>query len=731
LGKILTSRRSKVETFYAHTPNRDGKWHDLPEHLQKVSSLTRDFAARFLAGEIGATAGLLHDIGKFLPEFQKYLKTCYENTEKKIRGPGHSMVGALYGARIWDGLSVVVAAHHGGLKNLSDLKAALSEQSLQDEAIGAIENAERLIRLSQLPTDLGNHLPPFLLKDSQREFELEFFLRMLYSSLVDADYLDTEKHCEFGKSSLRSGYPNLATLYKRLEESQKLISGKRNDALNKARHEIYRRCIEAADLPQGVYRLTVPTGGGKTRSAMAFALRHALKHDLSRVVVAIPYTSIIEQTAFVYKRIFGREAVVEHHSAAEPVVSSEEQMPSVTKARLASENWDAPVIVTTTIQLFESIFASKPSKCRKIHNLARSVVVLDEAQLLPTGLLSPIIDVLKELTENYGVTLVLCTATQPAIDSSAWLEGFESLTEIVPEHSRYFEILKRVRYEIPDEKWDWRHVAREIGRCRQSLTILNTRKDAVRLLNEIDVPDVLYLSTELCPAHRRDVLAEVRRRLSSGRPCSLVSTQVVEAGVDIDFPVVFRALGPLDRIVQAAGRCNREGRLEFGRVVIFDPVDGTVPPGDYRTGRGTTESLFRSGQPDLHSPDIYQKYFRLLYQAVDSDRYGIQNLRRSFGFESVAENFRMIRDATVPVIVKYDDEASALIDSIRAEGLSREMWRRLQSYTVNVYHDRLKTMLQNGLVEEVSLGLYLWLGAYDSIRGIAEYKTTEPEELIY
>ncbi len=316
---------------------------------------------------------------------------------------------------------------------------------------------------------------------------------------------------------------------------------------------------------------------------------HAIHHYLDQVIVAIPYTSIIEQTADVYRGIFGEEdgLVLEHHSAV--VVDDQENSPVTAQQawpRLASQNWDAPVVVTTTVQLFESLFANRPGRCRKLHNLARSVIVLDEVQTLPPDLLEPILDVLRQLVAHYGTTVVLSTATQPALDESPYLHGLPNVQEIIPTPERYFQKMQRVHYEVPaaSQRWTWLEVAERLRSERQALAIVNTKGDAMALLDALGNQAALHLSTLMCGAHRRATLEEVRRRLKEGDPCLLVSTQVVEAGVDLDFPVVLRAVGPLDRIVQAAGRCNREGRLEAGQVIVFNPTEGGVPRGAYRAG---------------------------------------------------------------------------------------------------------------------------------------------------
>ena len=484
---------------------------------------------------------------------------------------------------------------------------------------------------------------------------------MLFSALVDADFLDTERHFHPERVVERTGYTSLAELWRRFEQDQAKLTGQHDTLLQHARHAIYQACLRAAELPPGWFRLTVPTGGGKTRSGMAFALRHALCHPgaFDRVIVAIPYTSIIEQTAEVYRDIFQGEGVLEHHSA---VADRDERENPVTArhqwSRLASENWDAPVVVSTTVQLFESLFANRPSKTRKLHNLARSVLILDEIQTLPPHLLDPVLDVLGQLVEHYGVSVVLCTATQPALGVNRYARGLsDRLREIVPEPERYFQALKRVEYEMRiGEKWSWERVAGEMRTSHEALAVVNTKKDALAILDALgEDPSVLHLSTQMCGAHRAETLHEVKERLNVAAPVPASGDAgVVEAGVDIDFPLVLRAVGPLDRIVQAAGRCNREGKPSPGRVVIFDPTEGGSPPGAYRTGLDTALALLQGGC-DLHDPAVYERYFTLLFGAVETDRDGIQGLRAALDYEEVARLFRLIEDDGAPWLCGHED----------------------------------------------------------------------------
>lgn len=715
----------------AHSPNTAGTPHLLADHLRAVASLAEQFASRYHAGEMARIAGMLHDIGKANPEFQRYLADSHRaETEggPKPKSTPHSIFGAATLARAGIVLPAYAAAgHHGGLSNASDLRAGLAGQV---EAPW-LRDAVSALGLESLPV-------PALPEYAKDALPCEFLVRMLFSALVDADWLDTEAHFDAEKRSRRGHVVSMDARWKLFDADQRRLQstarGEADTPVNRARREIYEACLRAADGPQGVYRLTVPTGGGKTRSGMGFALRHGIVHGLDRIIVAIPYTSIIDQTADVYRGIFGAENVVEHHSAIEPLLDPDEgQTEAELRRRLASENWDAPIIVTTTVQLFQSLFSNKPSRCRKLHNIAGSVLVLDEVQTLPVKLLQPILDMLRELVDHYGVTLVLSTATQPAFSGeSPYLQGFKpEPTEIVPDPGRYFEALKRVEYEIEDESWTWERAAEEMRKEKQALCVVNSRKDAVTLFRLLDDPDAMHLSTLMCPAHRRDALAEIRSRLTRGEPCRVVSTQVVEAGVDLDFPVVLRAIGPLDRIVQAAGRCNREGRLEQGRVIIFSPVESHGPRGSYATATGDTGIILADGECDLHSPEVFDRYFRLLWQDCCLDSHGIVKLRERLNYKTVAERFRMISEDTVPVVVPYGDPGpDAVLQAVQAKGsANRDEWRRLQNLSVGIYRYSARKYEDEGLIRQVIDGLYVWSGVYNERTGISA-ECPDPADLV-
>lgn len=713
----------------AHSAGATGKPQSLTDHLLAVAQLASELAKP--QGEVASALaywlGIFHDLGKATTDFQHYLKAVSEG--KPTGSAPHSIWGALLlalqlGEMGHPKLALAVLGHHSQLK-----EPGTAGQDLHE----ARHNGGRQLRdVAQFLQTLSPQLPATRFPTLSKKTETEMSLRFLFSALIDADRLDTEAHFDPDTAALRKGYPSIGDLWRLLREDQeKLINQAPQTAVNRVRREVYEASLAAAEHPPGFFRLTVPTGGGKTRSGLAFALKHAELHDLRRVIVAIPYTSIIDQTADVYRQIFeplGSDAVIEHHSALEPP-ESEALYPQQLRQRLATENWDHPLIVTTTVQLFESLFANRPSKVRKLHNLARSVILIDEVQTLPPELLRPTLDALRYLVDNYGSTVVFSTATQPAFELSQRVPEFRcaEVREVVSNFDNHFEALLRVRYEHKEAPLSWPEVANAIKAAHQVMAVLNTRKDALALLDELaGEPGVFHLSTLLCGAHRREVLAEVRRRLASNEPVKLVSTQVVEAGVDLDFPEVWRAIGPLDRIVQAAGRCNREGRREHGRVVIFKPAEGAEPPGAYRSALGEALALLQLRGPEaLHHPDIFREYFERLFNVVDTDKKKIQDLREDLNFPEVAAKYRLIESDTVPVVVPYGDAFRRLQAHLNHP--SRLTWQRLQPYLVNIY--RYEVSKYHSCLEEVGQNIYKWLCEYDELKGLSE-RLADPADLV-
>ena len=558
-------------SYWAHSQNDVGEPQGLEEHLEATAEKAAGFSAHWGGAEVARTAGLLHDLGKASQQFQDYVRG------KTARGGDHSSAGAYYASGHCDLVSLAVAGHHAGLSDPSDLKVRL--QRFADTGAWESLAARISLLLAELDANLAPELPPGVEDDP---LVAELFTRMMYSALVDADFLDTERHLNTVRGLKRGITPTLSDLWEMFSEHQeRLVAAAPSTVTNRVREEVYRQCLAAGDQTQGIFSLTVPTGGGKTLSSLGFALRHALRWELKRVIVVIPYTSIIEQTADVYRGVLGPEAVLEHHSAVDWEKMEDEDAKE--RAQLASENWDAPVVVTTAVQFLESLFSNRSSHCRKLHNVADSVVILDEVQTVPTGILRPTLEMLVGLTRQCAVTVVLSTATHPAYHCFADVLKSLEIREIMPDSASLFRRLQRVEYvgcgATGPAVLDWEEVASAMGEQPQAMTVVNTKRDAQALFAALPVDSRLHLSTNLCGAHRRQVLATVRERLARGEPCHLSTTQLVEAGVDLDFPVVYRALAPLDRLVQAAGRCNREGRLDRGRVVLFEPRDGGMPPG--------------------------------------------------------------------------------------------------------------------------------------------------------
>lgn len=718
------NRKLSLKDLIAHSaPELGGEPQSLYDHAKNVAELAAQFAASFQSEDIARWLGWWHDAGKVHPDVQEYLT----DDEATPPGPDHSSAGMLAAFEQLQPLAFNVAGHHGGLPDRSYLKDRVKRKQQEQRVVEALDGAKSLLakhvpRLAEVP------LPDYL--QSNDEYDgarrLEFWLRMLHAALVDADCLDTAAHFDPKQATIRaSETPSLSTLWARFEEDQTALLAKaENTPVNRARAEVYRACLRVAKQPPRIFSLTVPTGGGKTRSAMAFALQHALNHHQRRVIVALPYTSIIEQNVDVYRDIFGDpRAVLEHHSAVHAEERPGDESDEERWRRLAAENWDAPVVVTTTVQLLESLFTHRNPQCRKLHRIANSIIVLDEVQTLPPRLLEPTLDVLQHLVDCYGVTLVLCTATQPALVDRGGFEGLKNVREIIDEPERLYRTLQRVEYDLrADEPWTWERVAEAMQREPQAMVVLNTIRDAMAILDALEeVEHVFHLSTQLCGAHRREVLAEVRRRLDDDEPVHLVSTQVVEAGVDIDFPLVLRAMGPLDRIIQAAGRCNREGRREVGRVIVFEPADGHLPPEEYQRATDVTRTMIRRYTDlDLHDPTLPHTYFEHFYDVSNVDAAGIQDLRSAFKFEETSRAYRLIDDYTLPVVVPYrSDAVDDVVRQVRAKGhANRFDFRALQPYTVSLRHWAHQKAADRGLCHEVVPGIWRWDGRYDDLRGI-------------
>ena len=679
-------------------------------HLSNVAKLAGQFAAPLNLTNEARLAGLLHDLGKYREEFQAYLRGERGSSVETQ----HAIFGAAWAMERSLASTQPVAGHHAGLHDCGDLPGMLAKPALRitqtvPELIIRLE-----IELGPLPP------PPPLPSWVKNELAAECYTRLLFSCLVDADRLDTACQPETPPPDrvLQTGQL-LEQVHAERRSKAKANPG---SPLAVLRNRIFDTAIERAALPPGFFSLTVPTGGGKTLASMAFALAHAKAHGLRRVIVVIPYLSIIEQNAAEYRRILGEEVVLENHSGVRPKDDLEEEEES--RLELVSENWDAPVIVTTSVQFLESLFASSPSKCRKLHRIPRSVVIFDEVQTLPAHLLKPTFNVFRELAANYGTSFVFSSATQPAFRKCPALpDGFDphELREIAPEPDDLFRKLRRVNYHLPKtgETLDWPVLAEKMAATSQSLCVVNLTRHAKELWEQLKriLPkeSPIHLSSAMCPQHRLSLIQIIRERLAAGQPCRVVSTQLIEAGVDVDFPVVWRALGPLDSIVQVAGRCNREGRLKVGEVNVFRPVDHKLPPGVYRAATVQAAiTLATLGDEESASdrlatdPQLFRDYFQSLYQVVNTDyaRRGetsIQQDREQLRFRTVSRKAKVIDDSGQPVIIACDTHgrkfAAPLIEEIRTRQLApgesrfnRDDLRRLQRFMVNVHSHKFQQL---------------------------------------
>jgi CRISPR-associated endonuclease/helicase Cas3 len=697
----------------AHVASNASRVQTVEDHLRGVAELSAGFVSAFCDPAWGEIAGRWHDLGKFSPEFQAKIRAetgFDEFADGEVSGGrvDHSTAGAVLAyevlggragtAPVADAIAAVVAGHHAGLSDViggldqrvqarAHLLARAREGSPQAELLRAVRPLAPNCVRSGAPKD-----------DMIRDWEL--WVRMLFSALVDADSLDTEAFCNPEQASQRGRFPSVAALAAQLDQHLGLLN-ECAGPISATRQRVQAAVRAAATRPPGVFTLTVPTGGGKTLASLQFGLHHAKTHGLDRVIVVPPYTSIIEQTAEVYRNALGVDAVIEHHGALDPRYETR-------RSALATENWDAPVIVTTAVQFVESLFANRRSRCRKLHNLARSVVVLDEAQTLPAALLAPILDVLKALVRGYGVSLVLCTATMPALSRrERFPHGFDATTELAPEPEALSDALRRVdviwpkRLEVPE---DWGALARRVGDEPRVLAIVHRKGDAHLLTKSLDgvtgASATRHLSGNMCPEHRAEILREIRTALHRDEPIRVVATQLIEAGVDVDFPVVFRALAGLDSLAQAAGRCNREGRVARGRLEVFLPPT-RPPPGSPRAGEAVARAMLAADpELDLFSPVVHERFFRQIYATATLDAHGIQALRAERAFEQVAQRFRLIEDGATEVVIPWGRGAELLAEIDRL-GPDRRRLRALQRFVVRVPGNLFRKLTEAGALEEV------------------------------
>ena len=686
----------------------DGKEQPLADHLIQVAEMASVFAEPFGAGEHAYKAGLLHDIGKYTKKGQQRMRDP-EHTAKV----DHSTAGAAIAqAELKDlVVSLIVAGHHSGLMNMgTKLGAAAHDGTLWGRLKGDYEKDFEEFR-REIQIDPSNNTPAWTKNDA---YTASFYVRMLYSCLVDADYLDTER---FMQNTERAMYDEdiIQRMLERLMEYIKDWFPAKND-LNAKRCEILENCLNGAQYPRGLYTLTVPTGGGKTVSSLAFALSHAAKHGQKRIIYVIPYTSIIEQNADVFAKIVGEENVLEHHSGVDLPETEDLEDALQKRKRMATENWDAPVIVTTAVQFFESLFASKSSRCRKLHNIANSVVIFDEAQMLPLPYLKPCVNAIAELVRHYRVTAILCTATQPSLGSLfADFDRSLNATEINKDPAELTEFFKRVKIEqagiLSNDD-----LAERLSEKKQVLCIVNSRKRAQNVYEKLPAQGSYHLSTWMTPNHRRAVLSKIRHKLQTGETCRVISTSLIEAGVDVDFPEVWREEGGLDSIIQAAGRCNREGKRdrEASTVYVFKGESG-VP----MLFRQQTEAMYIALEQcgALDTQEAMTAYYEalLLFKGDNIDQKGIIEKCSAMRFRDIAESFHLIENDTINVYIPTEENGDLLMQ-LRQDNYGKSMLRRLQRDAVSIYKEQYDELLRGGCLEITKSGFAILqdMKCYDS-----------------
>lgn len=682
--------------YYAHIRQDEDTgetlYQTVADHLSGTAALCCEFAKAFGAEADGEFAGSVHDIGKFTEEFQNRLLRNGAIVD-------HATAGAVFCAKNdLPFCAVCVSGHHGGLQDFGNKR---TDKAGEPTFIGRLKKGIEKKYLEFCDTS-GFVLPgAFASAAPQDKLRLSFWTRMLYSCLVDADYLDTERFMR-GQTG-RDGYDDIHTLLDRLDAYIQPWQNPKT-ALNRLRCAILQSCAEAGCRDKGIYTLTVPTGGGKTVASLAFALRHAAHHEMKRIIYVIPYTSIIDQNAFLFRKILGDGNVLEHHSGVQYELS-EDASPEEIRRALAVENWDMPVIVTTAVQFFESMYANRSSKCRKLHNLADSVVIFDEAQMLPIEHLKPCVAAMAALVEQFHSTVLLCTATQPSLnDLFNRYAPSHTISELCPQTEDLYEKFRRVCFRQIGKKAD-DALAEQLRKHSQVLCIVNSRKAAQSIFALLPEENRYHLSTLMIPAQRQSLLKEIRERLSKNLPCRVVSTSLIEAGVDIDFPNVYRELSGLDSIMQAAGRCNREGlrTAEESVVTIFERTEPA--PALFRIAIGATKEAL-SGDHEVDDPETMRRYFRSLrslngngaldrhevIRAFESGIYGCE-----LPFSTVADKFHLIDRSTYTIYVPYE-EGAELISRLRDGECSKSLYRKLGRYAVAVYERHFQTLDAAGVL---------------------------------
>ena len=688
--------------YFAHI-NEAGARQTVREHLEGTAVKAKVFAESFGAEKHADNVGKAHDVGKYSDEFQKRILDNGPRTD-------HSTAGAVELKEKNDLLGAIcVAGHHGGLPDCGTRVDSSDDATLwgrckrkTEKNKAGREKYDAFRKEIQLKNMEPNEVIPFP-PDEDLFKNVFFYTKFLFSCLVDADWLDTE---EFMTGSARSyPYNTMDELEQRLD-SHVQKWGNPTTELNRIRCDIFDRCRSAGDEEKGLFSLTTPTGGGKTTASLAFALRHACRHGMNRIIYVIPYINIIEQSVEVFEGILGEQNVLAHYSEA--VYEDEGDDFGNAKKKLAVENWDAPVVVTTAVQFFESLFSCKPSKSRKLHNIADSVIIFDEYQMIPVKHMFPCTEAIYQMVKNFNCTVLLCTATQPG--TNRFFHGVDC-REIIEDTERLYERLKRVTY-CDIGRIEKEQLGESFNAENQVLCIVNTRKSAQELFELLDGEGNYHLSTYMIPMHRRKILKEIRDRLKQGKNCRVISTSLIEAGVDVDFPVVYREENGLDSIVQAAGRCNREGKksAEDSKVFIFQ-VEGGVPVGQ-RINRDAMRETFSFGH-QIGSTDATKCYFNTLYDLKGEDALDADSILKMIRegaksgplpFRTISEKFRMIDNDTKTVYIPFDENGDALCRRLEEGERSRDLYRELGQYSVNLYERTYRKLEAQGVILEFDEG---------------------------
>lgn len=696
---------AQINTIISHVRQSDMAVQSNSEHQEGVAMRSEAFASTFGMGDLGRIMGLLHDKGKEQEAWQHYLQgvTGYNPQFASVKsGPHHAFVGAAIARKTYPQIASFIAqpiaGHHRGLYDYCDYEEEMKQPIPQDVTMGEA---------------IPFHFPQLPKVEC---FDYHHIVRMLFSCLVDADSLDTEAFMVPEQATLRGSHTSILELLVMLEKHLEGLKAHAPDTeVNRIRSHVQEVCIKESQDGAGFYSLTVPTGGGKTLASVLWALHHAVKNDLQRIIIAIPYTSIIVQTAATLKSIFGEDNVLEHHSSVNPEEIADKDLSE--RIQLATENWDYPIIVTTNVQFFESLFSNKRSDCRKLHNIAKSVIILDEAQTLPLGFYKPIVNTLSTLHRVFGASVLFTTASQPIL--SGRIEGtnpfnsFDALAsvhEIIPPEARLHEKLRRVELEFLKEPESYDEVATELARHRRVLCIVNTRRDAKEIYERLPKEGVcLHLSRMMCPDHVSANIKHVKEALNGpdDQPVRVVATQLIEAGVDIDFPVVYRQEAGLDSILQAAGRCNREGRMGIGTTYVFSlGKEHPLPPG-YITQTNNAR-LGMGQQDDWFAPEAMSCYFRQLHSRVGNfDEKRMQELlyKQECEFEEAAKAFHLIDDRTESVIVNWGNSIE-LYQQLLTQGTSYSLMKKLGQFCVNIRERAFKELNGMGAIDEPFEGIY-------------------------